>query len=72
MLEPSVQEPFAIETYQGPTNKNVKLSVAQMALCACGARVDQLRFFDPSLFADRRAAWTERLNTEVVPNWRAR
>jgi putative spermidine/putrescine transport system substrate-binding protein len=72
MLEPSVQEPFAIETYQGPTNKNVKLSAAQMALCACGARVDQLRFFDPSLFADRRAAWTERLNTEVVPNWRAR
>ena len=72
MLEPSVQEPFAIETYQGPTNKNVKLSVAQMALCACGARVDQLLFFDPSLFADRRAAWTERLNTEVVPNWRAR
>jgi len=72
MLEPRVQEPFAIETYQGPTNKNVKLSPAQIALCACGARVDQLRFFDPSLFADRRAAWTERLNTEVIPNWRAR
>jgi len=70
MLKPSVQEPFAIETYQGPTNKNVKLSAAQIARCACGARVDQLRFYDPRVFADNRAVWTERLNTEVVPYWR--
>src|SRR5258706_11629877 len=72
MLSPPVQTAFAQETFQGPTNKLVKLTAASEARCACGTRVDQLRFFDPKVFADNRAAWTERLNTEVVPHWRAR
>ncbi|HVV94453.1 MAG TPA: ABC transporter substrate-binding protein [Hyphomicrobiales bacterium] len=72
MIDPKVQEAFAVETFQGPTNTKVKLSDAAMAKCSCGARVEQLRFFDPELFARVRPAWTERLNIEVVPNWRAR
>ena len=72
MLSAKVQEAFANETFQGPTNKTVTLGAATAARCACGARVDQLRFFDPVMFADNRPAWTERLNTEVVPHWRAR
>jgi putative spermidine/putrescine transport system substrate-binding protein len=72
MLSAKVQEAFAMETFQGPTNKTVKLSAEIQARCACGARVDQLRFFDPMMFADNRPAWTERLNTEVIPHWRAR
>jgi putative spermidine/putrescine transport system substrate-binding protein len=72
MLSPQVQAGFAAETFQGPTNKTVQLGAASLARCACGARVDQLRFFDPAMFADNRPAWTERLNTEVVPHWRAR
>jgi len=72
MLSPPVQKAFAQETFQGPTNKLVSLDAASAARCACGAKVDQLRFFAPKMFADNRPAWTERLNTDVVPHWRAR
>jgi putative spermidine/putrescine transport system substrate-binding protein len=72
MASAPVQAAFAQETFQGPTNKTVRLDASVAARCACGARVDQLRFFDPAVFADRRPAWTERLNTEVIPHWRAR
>lgn len=72
MLESKVQEAFARETFQGPTTKTVKLEPAAAARCACGSRVTQLRFFDPGVFATNRAAWTERMNLEVVPSWRIR
>jgi putative spermidine/putrescine transport system substrate-binding protein len=72
MLAAKAQRAFAVETHQGPISTKVELSAAEQARCACGARVDQLRFFDPAVFANNRAAWTERLNTEVVPNWRTR
>ncbi|MEJ0068204.1 MAG: hypothetical protein WDO24_05140 [Pseudomonadota bacterium] len=72
MISAKVQEAFAVELYAGSINKTVKLSPAAEARCACGARVDELRFFDPAMFADNRPAWTERLNIDVIPNWRAR
>jgi putative spermidine/putrescine transport system substrate-binding protein len=72
MIDPKVQEAFALETFQGPTNRKVQLSDAAKAKCACGAKIEQLRFFDPEMFARVRPAWTERLNIEVVPNWRTR
>jgi putative spermidine/putrescine transport system substrate-binding protein len=72
MISPKAQAAAASESFQGPTNKLVELSPAAQARCSFGARVDQLRFFDPIMFADKRATWTEQLNTEVVPNWRAR
>ncbi len=72
MIAAKAQRAFAVETHQGPISTKVELSAAEQARCACGARVDQLRFFDPAVFANNRAAWTERLNTEVVPNWRTR
>lgn len=71
LIDAKVQAAFALNTYQGPVNKTVKLTDAQMARCASGARVHQLRFFDPAMFVDKRPLWTERMNTEVVPNWRA-
>ena len=68
MIAPKAQHAFAVETYQGPISTKVKPSPApRQARCACGARVDQLRFFDPNVFASNRAAWTERLNTEARP-----
>ena len=70
MLSAKVQEALAIESYMGPTSKKVSLSGEAAERCAYGAKVDQLRFFDPRLFVDNRAVWTERLNTEVVPHWR--
>jgi len=72
MIAPQAQHAFAVETFQGPISTKVSLTSAEQAKCACGARVDQLRFFDPIQFASVRAIWTERLNTEVVPNWRTR
>ena len=70
LIDAKVQAAFALNTYQGPVNKTVKLTDAQMARCACGARVHELRFFDPALFVEKRPLWVERMNTEVVPNWR--
>ena len=72
MMSAKFQAASATESFQGPTNKQVELSAAVQARCTVGARVDQLRFFDPVMFADNRPAWTERFNTEVVPNWRTR
>ncbi|EHL95387.1 Tat pathway signal sequence domain protein [Acetobacteraceae bacterium AT-5844] len=72
MLDPKVQADFAAATYSGTTNRKAVLPEAVRARCACGATVDQLRFFDPELFAARRALWTERMNLEVVPAWQAR
>jgi putative spermidine/putrescine transport system substrate-binding protein len=71
-LDPTVQRSLAIETYQGPTNRTVQLEPAALARCACGARVDQLRFFDVAPFVDARPALIERLNTEVLPQWGTR
>ncbi len=69
MIAPRVQEALAVQTFQGITNRKVQLSAEAQARCTCGARVSDLRFFDPVLIADNRPKWTERLNTEVVPSW---
>jgi putative spermidine/putrescine transport system substrate-binding protein len=70
LIDAKVQQAFATETYQTPVNKTVKLTDTQVSRCGCAAHVDQLRFFDPALFVEKRPLWTERMNTEVVPNWR--
>jgi putative spermidine/putrescine transport system substrate-binding protein len=72
MLDPKVQADFAASTYSGTTNRKAVLPEAVRNRCACGARADQLRFFDPEMFAARRALWTERMNLEVVSSWQAR
>jgi putative spermidine/putrescine transport system substrate-binding protein len=69
LIEPKVQEAFALNTYQTPVNKAVQLTADQKVRCGCGGPVEQLRFFDPSLFVDKRPVWTERMNTEVLPKW---
>ncbi len=69
MLDPKVQADFAASTYQGATNRKAVLPDAVRARVA---HADQLRFFDPEVFARNRAAWTERMNLEVVPSWTAR
>jgi len=72
LIDPKVQEAVAAETYQGPTNTKAHVPAEIASRCACGSRIEQLRFFDPVVFADNRAAWTERLSLEVVPQWGAR
>lgn len=72
MAEAKLQEILAERTYQGPINKKVRLSAAVAARTPYGAKLEKLRFFDPVMFFENRPIWTERLNTEIVPNWRTR
>jgi putative spermidine/putrescine transport system substrate-binding protein len=69
MMDPHVQEGLARETFQGAVNSKVELTPAVAARCACGDRTKNLRFFDPNFIASVRPAWTERMTTEVLPNW---
>lgn len=70
LLSRGFQEAAAANAYLGPTDRTVKLSAAIAARCACGATVDRLRFFDPAFIADVRPAWTERINSEIIAQWR--
>lgn len=69
MLDSGVQEALARDTYQGSVSSKAKPTPAVAARCACGDKVQQLRFFDPGFIASVRPAWTERLTTEVLPHW---
>ncbi|MGQ0651141.1 MAG: extracellular solute-binding protein [Betaproteobacteria bacterium] len=69
LLDEKVQHAFAVQGFQGTSNKTVKLTREQEQKCTCGAQVADLRFFDPSFVANVRAKWIERMNTEVVPAW---
>jgi hypothetical protein len=35
-------------------------------------KMKKIRFFDPVFWFENRPAWTERLTTEVVPQWKVR
>lgn len=72
MMDARVQSAFAEATYQGPTNLKTQLSDKVAGRVIAGAAVEKLRFFDPEVFANNRAIWTERMNLEVVPNWSIR
>lgn len=72
MIDPSVQETFAVKTFQGPTNKMTRVPAEIAAKMSYGDdKLKRVRFFDPVVCLDNRPAWTERLTTEVVPAWQA-
>jgi hypothetical protein len=48
------------------------LTDSEAARCPCGGRIDQIRFFDSEMLSAMRPAWTERLTTEVLPQWKTR
>jgi len=68
-LSQKAQEAFAVESFQGPTNRNVVLTGDAARECAYGPKIEQLRFFDAAPFVDARPMWTERFNIEVLPKW---
>jgi putative spermidine/putrescine transport system substrate-binding protein len=72
IADKNVQAGFAADSYVGPINRKTELSAEVKARCNCGAQPNQVRFFDPAMSAAMRPAWTERLNIEVVPNWKTR
>jgi putative spermidine/putrescine transport system substrate-binding protein len=72
-IEPKIQAVFAEKVYQGPTNRKVEPTAAVAAKMSYGAeKLKKIRFFDPVQWYENRPAWTERLTTEVVPEWRVR
>ena len=72
IMAPDVQTGLSEDLFQGPINSKVVLPADLKAKCNCGANAEDLRFFDPAPFVALRPAWTERLNTEVVPHWGTR
>ena len=68
----AIQKVIAAKTYYAPTNRKVVLTDSEAKRCPCGGKIDQIRFFDPEMLSSVRPAWTERLNIEVVPNWKTR
>jgi putative spermidine/putrescine transport system substrate-binding protein len=72
-IDPKLQATFAEAVFWGPTNKLVKPSAAVAAKMSYGEeKMKQIRFFDPVFWYENRPAWTERLTTEVVPEWKVR
>lgn len=71
-LEPAIQKIITTKTYYAPTSSKVVLTDAEAARCPCGGKIDQIRFFDPEFLASVRPIWTERLNIEVLPQWKTR
>ncbi|MDH3235673.1 MAG: extracellular solute-binding protein, partial [Alphaproteobacteria bacterium] len=69
MLDPGVQEAIANKTYQGPTNKKVKLKPAVAIRSTYGDRLKNIRFFDGREIDKKRLAISEMLKTKVLPNW---
>ncbi len=72
MIDARVQEQLAALGYAGLTNKNAKVPPELASKITMGAKLDKLRLMDPLAAMNNRAAWTERLNTEVIPMWSAR
>lgn len=72
IMDPNVQVGLSRDLFQGPINSKVKLPTDVASKCNCGANIADLRFFDPEPFVTLRPVWTERMKTEVMPNWAAR
>lgn len=69
-LDPQVQEEFSGIWLGSPANvrATVPAEVAATVRPASEA-LDDVRFFDPAFIASKRAEWTERLTSEVLPVW---
>lgn len=70
MLDPEIQVAMAKEVFQSPSNMAAKLTPPLSDQMLYGPRLEKVRFFDNKFVAANRAKWLERLNTEVVPQWR--
>lgn len=73
IIDPKIQAVFAEKLFQGPTNKLVQPTASVAAKMSYGPeKMARIRFFDPVAWYENRPAWTERLTTEVVPEWAVR
>lgn len=72
-IDPKIQEVIAEKLYEGPTNRKVQPSASVASKMSYGEeKMKKIRFFDPVVTYENRPAWTERLTTEVVPEWKVR
>ena len=73
LIDPKIQAVFAEKLFQGPTNKRVEPPASVAARMSFGAeKLKKIRFFDPVFWYENRPAWTERMTTDVVPEWKVR
>lgn len=63
---------LASDLYISPINAKLDMPSDLKKKCFCGDQSANLRFFDPAESAKVRPMWTERLMTEVVPQWKTR
>lgn len=70
MFDPDVQRNIATQTFQGPSNKRVKVGLPLSEQILYGPRLRHVRWFDAKFINDNKGRWIERINTEVVPKWR--
>jgi putative spermidine/putrescine transport system substrate-binding protein len=70
-LDEESQRSIANDNYTSPSNKDTTLEPTVAAKTMVGERLAKLRTFDLKTIAERRAAWTERFNAEVLPRWKA-
>jgi len=70
MFDPDVQLKIATETFQGPSNKLVRLRLPLSEQILYGPRLRRVQWFDAKFVNDNKGRWIERINTEVVPKWR--
>jgi len=70
MFDADVQTSIATQTFQGPSNKLVKVGLPLSEQILYGPRLRHVRWFDAKFINDNKARWIERINTEVVPKWR--
>ncbi len=70
MFDPDVQMKIATETFQGPSNKLVRLRLPLSEQILYGSRLRRVQWFDAKFVNDNKGRWIERINTEVVPKWR--
>lgn len=70
-LDEESQRAIANDNYTSPSNKETVLEPTVAAKTMVGERLAKLRSFDLKTIAERRPAWTERFNAEVLPKWKA-
>lgn len=69
-FDAQVQTDFCGEWLGSPANTKATIAPKVEGKVPLAADIlDQVRFFDLGMIANKRAEWTDRLNAEVLPSW---
>jgi len=68
VISKDVLENIMKDTYLTPANRNVQMPASLANRVLSKEKLDMVRFFDVKYISEKRAEWTERVNTEVLPH----